>query len=207
MNDDAFIPTRDSLLSRLKNWDDQASWQEFFDTYWRLLYGKARQAGLTDAEAQDVVQETVVSVARQMPGFQYDPAVASFKTWLHLIIKRRIADHFRRRGREVPLADQAPQTSTGTPLLERLAGPAEAEFDATWDGEWEKNLCNAAVERVRRQAGPEPFQIYEYHVLRGRSAKETAKDLDVSVGRVYLAKHRIGRMLKKEIEYLRTKPL
>jgi len=52
------------LLSRLKDWRDDASWQEFFDTYWRLIYGVARKAGLSDAEAQDIVQETVFSVVR-----------------------------------------------------------------------------------------------------------------------------------------------
>ena len=205
--DDELIPTRDSLLSRLKDSEDHDSWQEFFNTYWCLLYGKARKAGLSDAEAQDVVQETVVSVARGMPGFRYDPAVASFKTWLHRIIVRRIADHFRRRAREVPLAPPSPQTATGTAPLERLADPAESEMDATWDAEWEENLCRVALERVRRKAGPEQFQIYEYHVMRGYSVKDTARDLDVSAGRVYLAKHRVGQLVRKEIEMLRAKPL
>src|SRR4051794_13754244 len=77
-----FIPTRESLLSRLKDWEDQASWKDFFDTYWRLIYNLARKAGLSDAEAQDVVQETILSVARNIEGFRYDPAVCSFKSWM-----------------------------------------------------------------------------------------------------------------------------
>jgi len=56
---DDLIPTQKSLLSRLKNWDDQSSWKTFFDTYWRLIYAFARRAGLGDAEAQDVVQFSV----------------------------------------------------------------------------------------------------------------------------------------------------
>ncbi|PYJ80685.1 MAG: hypothetical protein DME22_23565 [Verrucomicrobia bacterium] len=72
------IPTRESLLSRLKDWEDRESWQDFFDTYWRLIYGIARKAGLSDAEAQDIVQETVISVARKIEGFKYDPAICSF---------------------------------------------------------------------------------------------------------------------------------
>jgi hypothetical protein len=66
-NEDEVIRTRATLLDRLKNWNDQASWQEFFDIYWQLIYGVARKAGLTDAEAQDVVQETLVAVAKHMP--------------------------------------------------------------------------------------------------------------------------------------------
>jgi RNA polymerase sigma-70 factor (ECF subfamily) len=58
-NDEELIPTRATLLDRMKDWKDQSSWQEFFDTYWKLIYGVARKGGLSDAEAQDVVQETI----------------------------------------------------------------------------------------------------------------------------------------------------
>ena len=77
-----FLPTRRTLLSRLKKADDQAGWQEFFDTYWKLIYGVAIKAGLTDAEAQDAVQETVIAVSKHIGRFKYDPAQCSFKTWL-----------------------------------------------------------------------------------------------------------------------------
>ena len=96
-----FIPTRRSLLSRLKRWDDQESWQDFFNTYWKLIYGVATRAGLSDSEAQDVVQDTMVAVARQMPNFKYDPALGSFKSWLFLITRRRITDHLRKEYRRV----------------------------------------------------------------------------------------------------------
>ena len=92
------IPTRATLIERLKNWQDQSSWQDFFDTYWQLIYNVARKGGLTEAEAQDVVQETMVSVAKQMPKFQYDPAIGSFKAWLLNMTRWRIVDQFRKRG-------------------------------------------------------------------------------------------------------------
>src|SRR5580704_9900167 len=89
------IPTRRSLLSRLKNWDDNESWKVFFDTYWRLIYNAARRSGLGDAEAQDVVQETVISVVKSMPQFKYNPEKGSFKNWLLQLTKRRIGDYRR----------------------------------------------------------------------------------------------------------------
>src|ERR1043165_8885272 len=90
------LPTRRTLLSRLRNLGDDASWRVFFDTYWRLIYNVARKSGLSDGDAQDVVQDTVIAVARKMPGFHYDPAKGSFKQWLLLITRRRIQDHLRR---------------------------------------------------------------------------------------------------------------
>ena len=82
------IQTRQSLLGRLKDWDDDQSWRDFFDTYWRIIYSSARKAGLSDTEAQDVVQETVISVAKKMKEFKYDPALGSFKGWLKQLTRR-----------------------------------------------------------------------------------------------------------------------
>src|SRR5215831_17141311 len=105
------IPTRQSLVERMKHWSDQASWQDFFQTYWRLIYGVARQTGLTANEAEEVVQETVISVAKKIGEFKNDPAFGSFKSWLMLITRRRIADQFRKRP---PPAEHSPARSDET---------------------------------------------------------------------------------------------
>src|SRR5258705_13383196 len=88
---DEFIPTRQSLLERLKRWDDQESWRDFFDTYWRLIYGAAVKSGLNDAEAQDVVQDTVIIVAKKMEAFKYDPEGDSLKGWLFYLSGKQLA--------------------------------------------------------------------------------------------------------------------
>src|SRR2546422_10876095 len=95
--EDELIPTRASLLSRLKDWQDETSWKVFFDTYWKLLYNAAIKAGLTDAEAQDAVQETVISVSKSMASFEDDAVGGSFKSWLLKLPAWRIADQKRRR--------------------------------------------------------------------------------------------------------------
>src|SRR5436190_12630360 len=126
------IPTRQSLLDRLKDWHDDSSWKDFFDTYWSLIYGVARKAGLSDAEAQDVVQETIISVARQMPDFRYDPALGSFKAWLMRLARWRITDHFRkkqyeRNGQRFP-REQAMDHSQ----LEDVAELREFDLESAW---------------------------------------------------------------------------
>ena len=87
---DPFLPTRQSLLSRLKDWDNHESWQDFFDTYWRLIYGLAVKSGLSNTEAEDVVQEVLLAVAKEMPDFKYDPARGSFKGWLDVHHPRQL---------------------------------------------------------------------------------------------------------------------
>src|SRR6266542_6306917 len=96
-NPEELIPTRDSLLSRLKDRRDDDSWRDFFNLYWRLIYGGALKAGLTEQEAEEVVQETVITVARRIPEFKYDPTVCSFKTWLLNLTRWRIVDQLRKR--------------------------------------------------------------------------------------------------------------
>src|SRR5258708_3668503 len=164
MNPDELIPTRRSLLSRLKDWDDQDSWKEFFDTYWKLVYGVAIKSGLNDAEAQDVVQETVLSVAKKMHQFKYDPATGSFKNWLLLITRRRIADHLRKAYREPPKHESPPRDTARTSTVEKIPDPAGLDIEIIWDEEWRKNLLDAAIERVRRQVDPKQFQIFDSYV-------------------------------------------
>src|SRR5438876_2961132 len=90
-------PTRWSLVQRLKNLNDHESWKEFFNTYWKLIYSAAMQSGLTDTEAQEVVQETVISVAKKIGSFKADPTAGSFKGWLLQVTKSRIIDQIRKR--------------------------------------------------------------------------------------------------------------
>jgi RNA polymerase sigma-70 factor (ECF subfamily) len=197
MNPGEFIPTRRSLLSRLKSWEDQDSWRQFFDTYWRLIYRVALKAGLNDAAAQDVVQETILSVAQRMPGFKYDPAVGSFKSWLMLVIRRRIADHLRKQyagarlsnGIEVDQLTEVPDDS-----LEQLQG--------IWDEEWRTQIRQAALEKVKRRVKPEQFQMFDFYVLQQMPPREVAKSLGVSLMQVYLSRHRIGSLLKNEMAKL-----
>lgn len=203
MNPDEFIPTRRSLLSRLKDWDDQESWKDFFDTYWKLIYGVAIKSGLSDSEAQDVVQEAVLSVAKKMQEFKYDPAVGSFKSWLLLITRRRIADHLRKHYREAPRAEPRPQETARTATIERIEDPAaEGKLDRLWEEEWEKNIMDAAIQRVKGQVKPKHYQIFDFYVLKKWPVLKVARTLGVNIGQIYLAKHRVSRLIKREIKEL-----
>src|SRR5258708_23128032 len=94
---DELVPTRGCMIKRLKHWDDHEGWREFFDLYWKLIYGVALKSGLTPAESQDVVQETVISVSKNITNFQADPARGSFKAWLMKLTRWRIIDQARKR--------------------------------------------------------------------------------------------------------------
>jgi len=200
---DDSLPTRASLLSRLRDLGDSDSWRAFFETYWRLLYNVARKAGLNDSEAQDVVQETVIAVARKMPEFRYDPAKGSFKQWLLLITRRRIQDHLRRIYRSAPAASGHPEGLAHR--VEDVPSPMltpDAQIDAAWEHEWRENLFHAALARVRQRANPKHYQVFDYCVLQEVPAPEVARMLGLNAAQVYLARHRMSATVKRAVKEL-----
>jgi RNA polymerase sigma-70 factor (ECF subfamily) len=199
-----FIPTRGSLLARLKDWDDQQSWRDFFNTYWKLIYNVAIKSGLSDADAQDVVQETIVTVAKKIKGFKYDPALGSFKGWLRTITHSRIVDHVRRRQRAGKPATRSLADGRRTGTIERIPDPASLDHDAVWETEWQRNLLEAALDRLKHRLKPKQYQIFDLYAVKGWPVAKVVKTLGVSRTQVYLAKLRITPLLKKEIARLES---
>lgn len=193
-----FIPTRYSLLSRLQNWDDQESWRDFFDTYWRLIYSIAVKSGLSDAEAQDVVQETVICVAKDIDTFKRERHFGSFKGWLGNLTRWRIADQLRKRAPSPSAGGQPANGSTTVLEPGELPDPVNEDLERIWDAEWQSNLMDAALDRVRRRVKEEHYQIFDLYVVRQWPASKVAKILEVSVAQVYLVKHRLLGLLRKE---------
>jgi RNA polymerase sigma factor (sigma-70 family) len=195
------IPTRESLLSRLKDWEDDKSWREFFGIYRKLLFSFAVKAGLSEQESEEVVQETIISVAKTIKEFQYDPKRCSFKSWLRHLAQKRIADAFRRRARQ-PQAARSARTSTQTAAIERLPDPNAANLEDLWEEEWRKELLEAAVARVKLEVSGKQYQMFDFHVLKKMPVQKVTSTLGVSAAQIYLAKHRISRLIKKEVSRL-----
>jgi RNA polymerase sigma-70 factor (ECF subfamily) len=203
-NEDELIPTRASLINRLRDWEDKASWQEFFNTYWRLIYGVARKAGLTDAEAQDVVQETLISVAKHMPSFKYDPSIGSFKTWLLNMTRWRIVGQFRKRQ---PGADRKPaseDSTNRTSTIQGVADPNALNWDAVWEADWKHHLLTKAMENIQRQIDPQRYQIFDFYVNKEWPPEKVADRFGVSIDQVYQIKHRVTETIRAEVQRIES---
>jgi len=195
------IPTRLSLLTRLKDWNDQEGWREFFDMYWKLIYSFAIKKGLNDSEAQDVVQETIFSVLKNLQSF--DSNKAPFKTWLLHLTDWRITDQMRRR----PRNNQPLRRDDETGTAERVADPKGQSIEQVWNEEYENNLLAAAIERVKRKVDAKQYQVFDLYVFKNWPVTRVARALNINAGKVYLAKHRISRLIRKEIIHLQNKPI
>ena len=195
--------TRKSLIERLGNWEDQKSWDEFYRTYWRLIYGVGLKSGLRPEEALDVVQETILAIAKQSREHRYDPKAGSFKVWLMNMTRWRIGDQFRRRAKDTAM-NHFPGDEDGrnTSVLDRVEDPEAQKLDRIWDMEWKRNIADRAIATVKQRVSPRQFQIFDAYVIKQWGVKKVMTELDVSMAQVYLAKHRVGGLIKKELAEL-----
>lgn len=198
----AYQRTRKSLIERLGNWEDQRSWDDFYQTYWRLIYTVGLKSGLRPDEAMDVVQEVVLAIAKQSQKRQYDPRQGSFKMWLMNLTRWRINDQFRRRAKDTAMTHAAGHDDRDTATFDRFADEKAGELERLWDAEWAKSLLQSALTRVKNQVSPRQYQIFDCYVLKEWSVSKVMSELGVSLTQVYLAKHRVGKILKLEVNAL-----
>jgi RNA polymerase sigma-70 factor (ECF subfamily) len=196
--DDSFLPTRSSLLSRLKHASDAAGWQFFVDNYGRLIFQVCLRSGLTRQEAEDIVQDTTAAVAKQMPRFEYDRSKGSFKGWLARVTRNHIADFLEKKTREANRRVELPEAKANA-----IAARDEDSLDEAWESEWRQHLLARALRCVQQQLPARSVQIFQMSTLDGWSTEKIAAALRLSRPQVYLARHRAARLVKKEIARLR----
>jgi len=183
-------------MTRLKNHADDEGWQRFFDTYGGVIYAVGLKAGLTPTEAEEALQETLVSVAGEMAEFHYDSARGSFKGWLFQITRRRVVDQFRKRARQQRQQEQAGDA------LDQMSDPTADPLSGDWDDEWRQNQLQIAIERVKAKVTPGQWQMFDLAAMQEWPMDRITSLLGVNRAQVYMAKMRVGRLLKKELATL-----
>jgi RNA polymerase sigma-70 factor (ECF subfamily) len=118
------------------------------------------------------------------------------------ITRWRIANQRKKRQREERRVANPVDSDGETAAIDRIADPAGFDLESIWEEEWKKNLLTAALERVKRRVDPEQFQIFDLHCLEQWPVRKVTATLGVSAARVYLVKHRVGGLLKKELSRL-----
>jgi RNA polymerase sigma factor (sigma-70 family) len=199
--------TRPSFLVRLKSGDNAESWKEFYRTYGKVVRDFAIQAGLTDTEADEVVQETAIAMARHLPEFRYNPKVCRFKTFLLNQASWRIKDQINKRKKHGAVDDDSSRPvssdeTTRTSTINRIADPLAVDLDALFEGEWRKYTFELAWERMKEKFTLKQIQIFDLLVLKEWPAADVAKSFDLTLTNVYVTRHRISKALEKEIKLL-----
>jgi RNA polymerase sigma factor (sigma-70 family) len=199
------VRTRPSLLFRLRDWQDAASWEEFYRLYHKLVFSLALRSGLPRMEAEDVTQDVFKRVAESIHEFESDPARGSFRGWLMNLTRWRVADQFRKRARQEPPGTPHRDDSNGerTSTLHRVPDSNTPALDAGWEDEWQHHVLDAALARLARRVEAKHFQAFELFSRQGWPVLRVAKELGMNPATIYVIKHRLTKQLKAEVEVLR----
>jgi RNA polymerase sigma factor (sigma-70 family) len=187
--------TRHSLLVRLRDRDDERAWSEFSVIYGPLVHRLARRRGLQEADAQDLVQEVFRAVARAIERYDPDPDRGSFRGWLSRIARNLIINLLAARRRQ-------PQGTGDTDihrLLEDCPDPT-GEDSVFFEVEHRRRLIAWAAERIRGEFSAAAWQAFWQTGVEGKSPKEVAEALGMTLGTVYQYKSRAVVRIRREIE-------
>jgi RNA polymerase sigma-70 factor (ECF subfamily) len=186
--------TRPSLLVRIRDGADDEAWRLFVDLYGPLVYAFGRRKGLQDADAADLTQDVMQSVAGAVRSLEYDPRRGSFRGWLHTVACHRLID-FQRKRQMRGSGDTAVQA-----VLE--AQPAPPEPDPDWDRDYERRVFAWAAEQIRDEFRESTWRAFWLTAVDGKSGDDAAKELGMSLGAVHVAKSRVLARLKETVRPL-----
>jgi RNA polymerase sigma-70 factor (ECF subfamily) len=192
-------PTRVTLLNRLKDGADADAWREFVRLYGPVVYGFARKRGLQDADAADLMQEVLRSVARNADKMEYDPKRGTFRGWLYTVTRNKIYNFLNgQRNRPRAVGDSAAQERLDA-VPDRAADP-----DEDWDREYQRRLSAKAMDRVRTEFQANTWKAFWGTAVEGRPAQDVGAELSMSPGAVYVAKSRVLARLREEVQALQA---
>jgi RNA polymerase sigma-70 factor, ECF subfamily len=182
-----------SLLERLRSRPDEASWQRLVDLYTPLIQGWLRRHLLPDADTDDLVQEVLAVVVRELPRFEHSRRPGAFRSWLRTITAHRLRDFWRSR-------HYRPEATGDSDFLERLAqleDPASG-LSRLWDEEHDRHVVSRLLGTIRPHFQPTTWRAFRGVMLEGRTPAAVATQLGLSINAVLLAKSRVLNALRRE---------
>ena len=180
--------TSSSLLRRLKNSEDQASWGEFVTLYEPLLVRYVRKKGLGEHDAYDVVQNIFVALLRKLPTFELDRGKGRFRTWLWQVTHNAVIDWGRGHARVKKVEEQARAN-----WQEGVEEP-----DPDWDAELQKRVLEFAMQKVKERTNPPTWACFEEHLLRGRAGAHVGAELGLPANTVYVYAARVMARVREQ---------
>lgn len=189
--------THPSLLVRIRDRSDSESWSRFVEVYTPAIYGFLQQQSLQDADAADLTQDVMASVAAAIHSFDYQPGQGRFRGWLFTVVQNRLRNFWRSAARH-PVAKGDSQA-----YAQLLKQPDERpEASEIWDREYEHRLFVGAADHVRPMVRESTWQAFWMTVVEGESTATVADRLQLSPAAVRLAKARVIARIKNQISLL-----
>lgn len=185
--------TRASLILRLGDPADEQAWSEFLQIYEPMLLGLSKRWGLQDADAREVVQETLLAVAASMQDFSRADHPGAFRGWLASITRHKLADYLARRSKQA----RASGDSSVQAWLSEQACPESG--NSRWDWQQKQQIFSWAARRVRDQVSETTWLAFHRTAIDAEDVRDVARDLEIREGMVYVARSRVMARLRKAV--------
>ena len=194
----SFPDTRASLIVRLSDADNEEAWDEFVRLYQPVVYRLARRRGFQHADAEELVQEVMLAVARAAEGWVPDPERGRFRTWLHRIARNLMVNFLTRRKHQV----WGTGKSDVQQMLEAESDPQSA-VTQLFEVEYRRETFRWAASQVEREVKGTTWQAFWLSTIDDLPAAEVALRLKISVGSVYIARSRVMARLRRLVDKAR----
>ena len=191
MNDNG-QDTQPVLLERLRHGSDHLAWGEFFERYWRVVYGVARRRGCSEHTAEEIVQDVMLAVFESQDVFHYDPSRGRFRDWLAALVRNKVAEHRRKPAQRVRAAGG---DEPGGGLVETESD--EQLPEEVWEATFEEALLMVLLDVARQEFNPRTFQAFELSAIQGMPGADVARLTGQTRNAVYLARHKVTRRLEQ----------
>jgi RNA polymerase sigma-70 factor (ECF subfamily) len=189
----ADLPTRPSLLLRLRDAGDDAAWSQFVAIYTPLIFAFCRGRGLSETDAGDVSQDVLKAVAGALPRFDYNPERSSFRNWLFTVVRSRLNNFLAAQARQPRLAGE-------TTLQQFVEHEPERTLEETWAREYQANLVRWAAGQIQGEFKAQTWDAFWRTAMQGEPAEIVAGELGLTLNALYIARSRVTSRLKQMIQ-------
>ncbi len=186
-------PTSATLLERLRDRADSEAWQRLVDLYSPLLSGWLRRHAMQSADEDDLVQEVLLTVAREAPQFQHSGRPGAFRSWLRTILANRLREFWR--DRRLQPAGTGDSDIVG--MLDQLEDP-DSSLSHLWDQEHDQHIARRLLAMIEPQFATATWQTFRRVVLEGARPDAVAAEMGLTVNAVFIAKSRVLHRLRSE---------
>lgn len=183
--------TRASLILRLRNAEDVAAWEEFSEIYGPVVFRVARRRGLQAADAENLCQEVLLSVAQSVSQWVERNDRGSFHAWLLRIAHNEAVDMLSQRTTR-SLGKDGEQ---GQKLLD--AASVRNDISSLIEREYERKLFRLAADRVRQMVSPQTWQAFRLTEVEGQSVQQAAEALGTTTGHIYVSRSRVMARIRE----------
>ncbi|MFK7821651.1 MAG: RNA polymerase sigma factor [Planctomycetaceae bacterium] len=189
-----FPDTRASLLVDIRDPSNVHAWSVFSELYRPVIYRMARRRGLQDADAQDLAQKVLVSVARAIGDWEEDANRGRFRHWLSRVTRNAIIDVFRR---------MKPDAALGGSAVTRVLNQSPAAQETEIDYEYERAMFRQAARLVQKEFQDATWKAFWQTTVDGKPVALVASQLGQTPGAIYTARSRVMKRLKEAVDDLR----